>query len=95
MFVGGTMAIYVTARHMNGGTTHEHISEVKWENRTTEETGKSSRAEMVDWIDKGGDVRVVKDQSYVTAKVVRATPPYIRTFADGVWTDNLLALPTY
>ena len=22
-------------------------------------------------------------------------PPYLRTHADGVWTDNLLALPRY
>jgi hypothetical protein len=25
--------------------------------------------------------------------VVNATPPYVRTHADGTWTDNLLALP--
>ena len=27
--------------------------------------------------------------------VVDANPPYIRTHADGVWTDNLLALPRF
>ena len=89
------MAIYVTARHMVGGTKHEHISEVKWENGTTKETGKSSRAEMVDWIKKGGEARVAKGQSYIAIKVVEASPPYIRTFADNLWTDNLLALPVY
>lgn len=90
------MAIYITARHMVGGTKHEHVSEVKWENHTTKETGKSSRAEMVARIkNKAGDARVAKGQSYVTVKVVEASPPYIRTFADGVWTDNLLAPPTY
>jgi len=89
------MAIYVTARHMVGGAQHEHISEVKWENRTTKETGKSSRAEMVAWIRTGGDARVAKGQSDVTIKVVEASPPYVRTFADGLWSDNLLALPSY
>ena len=31
----------------------------------------------------------------VKVGVVDATPPYLRTHADGVWTDNLLALPRY
>lgn len=52
------MAIYVTARHMFGGTKHEHIAEVKWENRTSEENGKTSMAEMVKWImNENGDAR--------------------------------------
>ena len=80
---------------MVGGNKYEHLSDVKWEYRTTGATGKSSRAEMVKWFDEDGDARVTKGQSYVPVKVVKATPPYIRTFADGVWTDNLLALPTY
>jgi hypothetical protein len=31
----------------------------------------------------------------VNVGVVNATPPYIKTYADEVWTDNLLALPRY
>jgi hypothetical protein len=27
--------------------------------------------------------------------VVNVDPPYIRTYADGDWTDNLVALPKY
>ena len=90
------MTVYITARHMIGGAKHEHIAEIKWENRTTKATGKSSRAEMVKWIkSESGDARVAKGQSYVKVGVVDAAPPYIRTYADGVWTDNLLALPVY
>lgn len=41
---------------------------------------------MVTWIEGGNTVRV---------GVVNATPKYIRTYADGTWTDNLLALPRF
>jgi catechol-2,3-dioxygenase len=89
------VAIYITARHMAGGDKHEHIAEVKWENRQTNETGKSSKAQMVTFIEGGGDARVAKGNSYVSVQVVDASPKYIRTVEDGIWTDNLLALPEY
>ena len=51
---------------------------------------------MVDWIkNKGGQAYVTNGNLQVAVGVVEATPPYIRTHADGVWTDNLLALPTF
>ena len=89
------MAVYVTKRHMEGGTNHQHIARVTWENRENGKTGDSSRAEMVKWIDEGGDARVASGPSYVQVGVVNATPKYLRTHANGKWTDNLLALPTY
>ena len=89
------MAVYITARHMLGGTKHEHIASVKWENRSTGATGESTRAQMVEWIEKGGDARVAKGSLYVDVRVVNAIPKYIQTYADGDWTDNLLALPEY
>jgi hypothetical protein len=89
--------VYITEVHMsNGDTGHEHIAEVKWENPQTSESGKSAREVMVEWINRGGDARVRDDAGNdVRVGVVNATPPYIRTFADKVWTDNLLALPRY
>jgi catechol-2,3-dioxygenase len=89
------MAKYITARHMSGGTKHEHIAKVKWENRTKGTTGEKTRAAMVKWIEDGGDARVANRSSYVEVKVVDATPKYIQTYADGISTDNLLALPEY
>jgi hypothetical protein len=81
---------------MAGGEGHEHIARVRWINPETNATGESSRAEMVDWIsNKRGQAFVVKDGLRVAVRVVNANPPYIRTHADGVWTDNLLALPTF
>ena len=89
--------VYIYAVHMSGGTQHEHIASVKWENPSTGETGQSTREAMVDWIqNKGGDARVRDNVGHdVAVGVVDATPPYIRTHADGIWTDNLLALPKY
>lgn len=88
------MAVYITKRHMEGGAGHEHIARVKWENRQTGRTGDSTRAEMVTFIEGGGDARV-GGSSYVQVGVVDGRPKFIRTYANGKWSDNLLALPTY
>jgi hypothetical protein len=87
--------VYVTAIHLVGGERHEHITEVRWLNPATNVTGSTSRAGMVDWIRGGGDARVTDGIRTVQVGVVDAIPPFIRTHADGVWTDNLLALPKY
>ena len=52
---------------------------------------------MVDWIqNKKGDARVRDNQGHdVQVGVVSANPPYIRTYADRVWTDNFVALPRF
>jgi hypothetical protein len=81
---------------MVGGSRHEHIAAVEWENRATKATGKTSRAGMVKFIEVDkGDARVADGSSYVQVKGRDAIPKYIQTYADGKWTDNLLALPEY
>jgi len=52
---------------------------------------------MVDWIEnKKGVAKVTDGKNTVDVGVVaNATPKYILTHADGKWTDNLLALPSY
>lgn len=87
--------VYVTAIHLVGGQRHEHIAAIRWRNAATNQTGQSTRAVMVDWIRKGGDARVTDGVRSVQVGVVNVTPPYIRTHADGIWTDNLLSLPRY
>lgn len=90
------MTVYITARRMEGGSGHEHIAHVKWENRASTEKGKSSRAVMVDFIDnKAGEARVDDGTSFVRVITVAANPKYIRTVSDGTYTDNLLSLPTF
>lgn len=90
------MSVEITAVHMSGGDKHEHIANVKWTNQQTSKTGDSTRAAMVDWIENQKGQAVVTDgKNTVNVGVVDATPKYLRTYADGVWTDNLLALPRY
>ncbi len=88
--------IYITAIHLSGGTRNEHITEVRWSNPGSGETGTSSRETMVDWIrNKGGDARVKGTYGDVKVGVVDANPPYLRTYANNNYTDNLLSLPSY
>jgi hypothetical protein len=51
---------------------------------------------MVEWLTANPGQAYVSDGArHVLVGVVDATPKYIRTYADNVWTDNLLALPRY
>jgi hypothetical protein len=91
------MAIRFTARHMVGGTKHEHIASLRWIKDGESETKSSTREVLVDWVTNQGGRGYVqdKDGNKAYVKVVNATPPYLQTQIDGIWTDNLLALPTY
>jgi hypothetical protein len=70
---------------------HEHITHVGnprvWDGRLTV-------AEVVSMIKNKQHTFYVRDAigNRANVGVVEANPPYIRTFADGVWTDNLLSL---
>lgn len=85
--------VYVTAVHMEGGSRHEHIAAVRWTDPSDRKTGESSREQMVQFINGGGDVRVTDGRNTVSVGVFEHK--WIRTHADGKWSDNLLALPRY
>jgi hypothetical protein len=88
--------VHIYAVRLAGGSSHQHISNVRWKNPDTDATGQTTRAEMVDWIkNKGGKAYVCGGGHLARVLVVNASPPYIRTRADGAWTDNLLALPRF
>jgi hypothetical protein len=89
--------VYITEVQMSaGGSAHEHIASVRWRLSSTGETGQSTRKAMVEFIDGGGVARVSDAfGDDIAVGVVKATPPYIRTYADGLRTDNLLSLPRY
>ena len=90
------MAIRFTARQMSGGSGHQHIAQLAWIEDGTTETKVSTRSELVDFVNRGGQ-GYVRDatgrQAWV--RVVNATPPYLQTYADNVPTDNLLTLPLF
>jgi hypothetical protein len=87
---------YVTAIHFEGGSGHEHIAAVRWQNARTLVTGQSTIAGMVGWLNSDGELRV-RDTAgaEVRVGVFNVEPPTIRTYSDGVWTDDLLNLPRY
>ena len=87
--------ITVTAVHMVSGMLHEHIASVQWRNAATNASGQATRQEMVEFIKKGNAAHVSTFAGTVPKRVVNGNPKYIRTYADGKWADNLLALPKY
>ncbi|GAA1325072.1 DUF3892 domain-containing protein [Leucobacter albus] len=91
------MAIEIT--HVRFGSTvrtEDQIVQYKWKSDTG--TGDHDKATLVDWIDnKNGIAYVGSGSSRVTVGVVhpQSGRPYLRTYADGKWTNNLLNLPTF
>jgi hypothetical protein len=90
------MAIHITAIRLSGGTTHQHIVHLWWINPATGKTGDNSRAQIINWIEQEGGKAYVEDSRRNRADVRVVVPKvgdkYLRTYADGVPTDNLLAL---
>lgn len=93
------MAVRITCINKDNGNhmnPYEGITHFGWVNEQTRATGRSTRAEMVDFLNRQGGVAYVKDERGNTAFVGVWTSahgiPYLRTYADGKWTDNLLSL---
>ena len=90
------MAIQITAVRLSGGDKHEHIVHLWWTDRADGKVGDNSRASIVAWIETGGKA-YTDDGRGNRADVAVVTPErgekYLRTHADGKWSDNLLALP--
>lgn len=77
---------------------HEHITDFKWVGYENGQTGQNTKAQLVAWIDtEGGKAYVESANTRVSVGVVRPSngEPYLRTYANGVWTDNLLSLPKF
>jgi hypothetical protein len=89
------MVYIIAIRLSSSGRSHEHITDVQWQQGTN--IGQMTKQEMVDWINQGGEARV---RDSITGRealvgVVNDNPPYLRTYADGYYNDNLLSLPTF
>lgn len=90
--------VYIYAVHMNSsGGRHQHIASMRWRNPDSGKSGQSTQAEMVAFVRKPSTAAYVcgGDGHMARVGVVEETPPYVRTHADGDWSDNLLALPRY
>ena len=91
------MAVRITHIRLSGGQGHEHIAWLWWLDPATGKPGDASRAAVVSWIEARDGKAYVDDGLGNRADVRVVTPKYgdkyLQTFADGKWTDNLLALP--
>jgi hypothetical protein len=89
--------IYITEVRMIGGGSHEHIESVRWRNPQDGKCGSSSVVTIVSWLggEKGNIAFVRHGAEDVRVGVVKGEPPYLRTYANQTWNDNLLALPRY
>jgi Protein of unknown function (DUF3892) len=91
--------IEITAIKLSGGAGHEHISSLQWRNTQTGATGQSTRQAIVEWLEesKANQAVVAGGGTWVYVGVHRAPqgPAYLSTYADGDWTNNLLALPRF
>jgi hypothetical protein len=88
---------YITAVRLGGGAGEQHISSVRWLNADTGLSKMSPVASMVEWLEKGNTVYVGGDAGRADVQVVRPAggAAYLRSKANGQWTDNLLKLPRY
>ena len=93
------MSIRITCINKSGGDhadPHHAIEALGWVNEQSGESGKSTRLGVYDWIKGGGVARVHDNRGHsaqVGTREHRNGTRYLQTHADGVWTDNLLALP--
>lgn len=93
------MSVEIThVRYGSTSKTHETIIRYKWRGIETNETGDNDKPSMVAWVDESGNHAYVgSGSSRVEVGVVRpdSGQPYLRTYADGKWSNNLLSLPEF
>lgn len=81
----------------NHNNPHEGITDYQWTNEQTRATGISSRPQMIHFFESQGGQAYVKDYignvAYIGVQVSAWGTKYLRTYADGKWSDNLLSLP--
>lgn len=85
--------------HLEGGEKHQHITKMVWHHPDSpSDRTESTKAQMVTFVNNNPKETYVYDaptKTRVLVGVVKADPPYVRTYRDGEWQDNLLNLPRY
>jgi hypothetical protein len=94
------MAIRITCINKSNGyhaDPHHAIERLGWKNETDGKTGSNTRLEIYDWLKNQNGSAYVKDARGNVANVGTREHAngtrYLQTYADRVWTDNLLSLP--
>jgi hypothetical protein len=94
------MAIEITHVRFDGySKTHEAIVRYQYKNLSAGGTDSIDKPTLVDWIDNDKVIAYVGSGSNrVDVGTVHPNDgrrPFVRTYADGNWTNNLLSLPTF
>jgi len=94
------MAIRITCINKSGGyhqDPHHAIQNLGWTNEENGSTGKNTRLEIYNWLkDEKGTAYVTDsrgNRAYVYPRENANGTQFVQTYADKVWTDNLLSLP--
>lgn len=93
------MAVEITCITKDSGNhenPHTAIKFLGWYNHHTRESGRSTRLEVYDFIQKGNQA-YVKDSmgnvAYLTTAITAFGTKYVKTIPDHTKRDNLLQLP--
>ncbi|GAA0993458.1 DUF3892 domain-containing protein [Subtercola frigoramans] len=93
------MSIQITHVRFAGTTkVHESIIRYKWKSIQDGSVGDNDKPSLVAWVDTKTNKAYVgtgAQQVAVGAIHPATSPAYLKTHADGVWTNNLLSLPTF
>lgn len=94
------MPIRITCINKSAGhheDPHHAISLLGWVEDGTGRTDKSTRTQIYDWIKLENGAAYVLDSNGhkvpVGTRENQHGTKFLQTYSDGVWTDNLLALP--
>jgi hypothetical protein len=80
----------------NHENRHAAISILGWRDVSTNQTGRSTRIEIYDFIKQGGRAYVADrygDVAYLMTAITSRGTKYVKTVADETKADNLLMLP--
>ena len=91
------MRVRFTAVRLVGGNRHEHIASLQAVDTATGQLYNDTRAAWVAYLERGNS-GFVHDRYGNEVGVYVNTNGYtkwVQTYADGIWSDNLLALPRY
>ncbi|MEK0209522.1 DUF3892 domain-containing protein [Bifidobacterium mongoliense] len=93
------MAITITNVRFNGSVKEEsEIIAYRWREIGSGKIGNDNKPDLVNWIkNQKGKAYVGTGSNRVDVGVVEPThgAPYLRTYADGRWTNNLVNLPIF
>lgn len=95
------MSIRITCINKSGGwheDPHAAISNLGWINEANNNTGKNTRIEVYDWLKANPSQNAYVldrfgNKAYVSTRENSSGTKFLQTYADRVWTDNLLSLP--